>query len=111
MRAVQLVAPGVLEVREAERPAPPPGHVLLRVGGAGVPHSDIHLVHAQKAPFPLPLAPGHERAGWVESPGAGVGAWSAGEPVLAYRCWGCGGCRACATGAENYWEAFPRGQV
>jgi len=111
MRAMQLVAPGQTEVREIARPSPGPGEVLLRVAGAGVCHSDLHLVHAPKAPFPAPFTLGHELAGWVEEAGAGVERWAPGDAVLAYLCWGCGRCRACAEGAENYCEAFPRGQV
>ena len=111
MRAFQLVEPGQTEVREVERPAPGPGEVLLRVGGAGVCHSDIHLVHAPRAPFPLPITLGHELAGWVEELGPGVAGWEQGAAALAYLCWGCGRCRACVVGEENYCEAFPRGQV
>src|SRR4051812_9097205 len=111
MRAFQLVEPGQAEIRDVQRPAPAAGEVLLRVAGAGVCHSDLHLVHAPKAPFAVPFTLGHELAGWVEELGAGVRGLREGEPVLAYLCWGCGRCRACVVGAENYCEAFPRGQV
>jgi alcohol dehydrogenase, propanol-preferring len=111
MRAFQLVEPGHAEVREVERPAPGPGQVLLRVAGAGVCHSDVHLLHSPKAPFPLPFTLGHEVGGSIEELGPGVDGWQAGDSGLVYLCWGCGRCRACAVGEENYCEAFPRGQV
>jgi propanol-preferring alcohol dehydrogenase len=111
MRAYQLVEPGRAELREAEVPDAGPGEVLLRVAAAGVCHSDLHLVHAPSAPFGLPFTLGHEVAGTVEEAGAGVEGWGRGDGALAYLCWGCGRCRACARGAENACEAFPRGQV
>ena len=46
MQAVQLVAwERPAEVREVPEPAPGPGEVLLRVTGAGLCHSDLHLMH------------------------------------------------------------------
>lgn len=111
MRAFQLLEPGRAELRDVERPAPGPGEVLLRVAGAGVCHSDLHLLHAPRAPFPLPFTLGHEVAGHVEELGPGVDGWGAGDGALIYLCWGCGRCRACAAGRENGCQAFPRGQV
>lgn len=111
MRAYQLVEPGRAELREVESPAPGPGEVLLRVAGAGVCHSDLHLVHAPSAPFPPPFTLGHEAAGTVAALGRGVEGWAPGDGALVYLCWGCGSCRACAAGAENACEAVGRGAV
>ncbi len=111
MRAFQLVDAGRAESREVDVPAPGPGEVLLRVAGAGVCHSDLHLLHAPRAPFPVPFTLGHEVAGTVAELGAGVEGWDLDAAALVYLCWGCGRCRACAAGAENACEAFPRGQV
>lgn len=111
MRAFQLVDAGRAELREVDVPDPGPGEVLLRVAGAGVCHSDLHLLHAPRAPFPVPFTLGHEVAGTVAGVGAGVDGWDSGAGALVYLCWGCGTCRACAAGAENACRAFPRGQV
>src|SRR5690606_24891423 len=46
MKALQLTAfkrPG--ELVEVDQPEPGPGEVLLRIGGAGACHSDLHLMH------------------------------------------------------------------
>jgi len=108
VKALQLLdwhSEGVL--REVERPEPGPGEVLIRVGGAGACHSDLHLM-SDFGPGMLPWGPpftlGHENAGWVEELGAGVRGVEIGEPVAVYGPWGCGRCHRCLTGAENYCE-------
>jgi propanol-preferring alcohol dehydrogenase len=111
MRAFQLTDPGRAEVAEVADPQPGPGEVLVEVAGAGVCHSDLHILHAPVALFPMPMTFGHEVAGTVAGVGAGVMGWDQGTPVLVYLAWGCGRCRQCTIGAENYCEAYPRGTV
>lgn len=108
MKAVRITAwksdPEVLEV---EVPEPGPGQVLLRVGGAGACHSDLHLLHEFEPgmmPWEPPFTLGHETAGWVEAVGAGVEHLEIGTPVAVYGPWGCGHCRNCMLGMENYCE-------
>lgn len=106
MRALQITGwQSEPELREVDRPEPGPGEVLLRVGGAGVCHSDLHVLHefpAGAMPWELPFTLGHENAGWVEEVGTGVSGVERGLPVAVHGPWGCGTCRACAAGAENY---------
>jgi propanol-preferring alcohol dehydrogenase len=93
------------ELREVARPAPGPGEVLVRIGGAGVCHSDLHVLYefpAGAMPWQPPFTLGHENAGWVAEVGAGVRGLETGTPVAVHGPWGCGTCRACAGGAENY---------
>jgi alcohol dehydrogenase, propanol-preferring len=94
------------QLREVEVPEPGPGEVLLKVGGAGACHSDLHLMEWPEGQmnFDLPFTLGHENAGWIEAVGAGVKDLEAGEPVAVYGAWGCGRCRACRRSAENYCE-------
>jgi len=105
MKAVQLQAwqnpPRLVEVPV---PKPGPGQVLLRIGAAGVCHMDLHLVDwpAGTLPYQLPFTLGHEAAGWVEALGPGATGFSVGDPVAVYGPWGCGLCRNCARGMENY---------
>jgi len=108
MKALQLTEwkhPG--ELVEVEVPEPGPGQVLVRIGGAGACHSDLHLMHDFEPgllPWEPPFTLGHENAGWVEALGAGVHGLEVGEAVAIYGPWGCGRCRRCMEGMENYCE-------
>lgn len=107
MKAYQLTAwQTPPEMREVEVPEPGPGQVLIKVGGAGACHSDLHLMEWPEGQldFELPFTLGHENAGWVEALGAGVEGLEVGEAVAVYGPWGCGRCRACRLSAENYCE-------
>ncbi|HET6570544.1 MAG TPA: NAD(P)-dependent alcohol dehydrogenase [Solirubrobacterales bacterium] len=107
MKAYQLTAwQSSPEMREVEVPEPGPGQVLIKVGGAGACHSDLHLMEWPEGTmdFDLPFTLGHENAGWVEALGAGVEGLERGEPVIVYGPWGCGRCRACRSSAENHCE-------
>ncbi|WP_222269575.1 NAD(P)-dependent alcohol dehydrogenase [Modestobacter marinus] len=91
------------ELREVEVPEPGPGQVLIKIGGAGACHSDLHIMEAPAdTPLPLPFTLGHENAGWVEELGAGATGFAVGDPVLVYGPWGCGTCGNCRVGMENY---------
>ena len=108
MRALQLTKPSVLELVEIPDPTPGPGEVLVRVAGAGLCHSDLHVLHLPFEVFKLPLTLGHEISGHVESVGAGVTGWTGGEAVLVHLAWGCGTCRQCVAGRDNACAAFGR---
>lgn len=107
MRAFQLVQwQQPPELREVPVPEPGPGQVLIKVGGAGACHSDLHIMEAP-GPAPgfatkLPFTLGHENAGWVERLGPGVTGFTPGDPVIVYGPWGCGLCADCRKGRENY---------
>ena len=72
MRAFQLVAwQSPPELRDVPVPEPGPGQILVKVGGAGACHSDLHLMNrpAPQRPIRVPFTLGHENAGWVEKLG------------------------------------------
>ena len=106
MKALRLLAwkqPAQFE--DVDEPVPGPGEVLVRIGGAGICHTDLNLIHVLEAgmlPFDPPFTLGHENAGWVEQLGSGVRGLDVGQPVVAYGPWGCGLCHTCLVGAENH---------
>ncbi|WP_448624236.1 NAD(P)-dependent alcohol dehydrogenase [Geodermatophilus sp. URMC 64] len=95
------------ELVEVPEPEAGPGQVVIRVGGAGACHSDLHVMHDYPegaVPFTLPFTLGHENAGWVHQIGPGVHGFEVGQPVAVYGPWGCGSCARCSAGAEIYCE-------
>lgn len=108
MRALRLLdwnSEPVLE--EVEEPKAGPGQVVVRIGGAGACHSDLHLMHdfaAGVLPWGPPFTLGHENAGWVHQLGEGVTGLEVGQAVAVYGPWGCGTCARCLMGVETYCE-------
>jgi propanol-preferring alcohol dehydrogenase len=88
-------------IEEIPTPSPGPGEVLVRVGGAGVCHSDLDLLLDDEGHLPDPPVLGHENAGWIAKLGSGVRDLELGAPVLVYGGWGCGSCALCSQGREN----------
>src|SRR5579875_2800233 len=106
MRALRLMEwKSEATIVEVEDPRPGPGQVVVRIGGAGACHSDLHLMHdfaGGLLPWGPPFTLGHENAGWVHELGEGVTHLSVGQPVAVYGAWGCGDCPRCQMGAETY---------
>lgn len=95
--------PRLQEVRE---PQPNAGEVLIKVAASGACHSDLHVMEwpAGQLPWKLPFTLGHEVTGRVVEIGPGVKGLETGEAVAVYGPWGCGRCRNCRLGMENYCE-------
>jgi len=102
-----------LERREEDVPEPKGGDVLVRILGAGVCHSDIHIWDGEydlgsgrklilrDRGVALPLVMGHEIAGEVAALGPDAQGLKVGARVLVYPWLGCGECATCARGQEN----------
>lgn len=112
MQAFRLVAPHTTELRSIAQPDVRAGDVLVRVGAAGVCHSDLHVIDADDAlGLPIPVTLGHETAGWVETLGPGVSGFEHGQPVAVYGIVGCGTCLACLAGRDNECRVVPAGGI
>jgi NAD+-dependent secondary alcohol dehydrogenase Adh1 len=64
-----------------------PSDVIVRVGGAGVCRTDLHVIEGlwrEKVSVNLPYIMGHENAGWVEAIGSAVQGVRAGDPVICH---------------------------
>ncbi len=108
MQAVRFVGVGrPAEIQDVGKPSPGPGQVVIRIGGAGVCHSDLHVMEDDLG-FKPPFTLGHENAGWVAELGQGVTGFKEGDAVAVYGPWGCGRCHACQLSMENYCENWER---
>lgn len=107
MRALQLVEAGRIEVREVPVPDIGPNEVLVKVAGAGLCHSDLHLLDLPEWPVPN-MTLGHETAGYVAALGSNVSGLEESQAVLVNFVWACGVCRACIAGRDNVCVAAGR---
>ena len=104
MQAVRFVGVGSpAQVEDVPKPVAGSGQVLIKIGGAGVCHSDLHVMEEELG-FKPPFTLGHENAGWVAALGEGVTGFKEGDAVAVYGPWGCGRCHACQLSMENYCE-------
>jgi NAD+-dependent secondary alcohol dehydrogenase Adh1 len=80
-----------------------PLDVIVKVGGAGVCRTDLHIIDGQwdAAMSPtLPYTIGHENAGWVAEVGSAVTNVEPGDTVILHPTPTCGLCRACRAGRD-----------
>lgn len=104
MQAVRFVGVGKpARIEDVAKPSPGPGQVLVKIGGAGVCHSDLHVMEEDLG-FAPPFTLGHENAGWISEVGEGMTRFKEGDAVAVYGPWGCGHCHACQLSMENYCE-------
>jgi NAD+-dependent secondary alcohol dehydrogenase Adh1 len=89
-----------------------PLDVVVKIGGAGVCRTDLHIIEGQWAEAMNPKLPytlGHENAGWVHEVGPGVTNVAVGDTVILHPTPTCGLCRACRAGNDMHCEnsSFP----
>jgi NAD+-dependent secondary alcohol dehydrogenase Adh1 len=114
MRAVQVTGYHQnLQLAEVPVPTPTePFDVVVKIGGAGVCRTDLHILEgqwAEKSEVQLPYTIGHENAGWVHAIGSAVTNVREGDKVIVHPLVTCGLCRACRSGDDVHCEAssFP----
>jgi NAD+-dependent secondary alcohol dehydrogenase Adh1 len=114
MRAVRLhefhQPPVVDEVPEPKISGPL--DVIVKIGGAGVCRTDLHIIEGQwdaAMGTPLPYVLGHENAGWVHEAGSAVTNVAVGDTVILHPTPTCGLCRPCRAGDDMHCEnaSFP----
>ena len=89
-----------------------PHDVIVRMGGAGLCRTDLHIQEgqwAEKSGVELPYTLGHENAGWVHEVGSAVSNVEVGDTVIMHPLVTCGLCRACRAGDDVHCEnnTFP----
>src|SRR5438045_4767564 len=114
MKAVRLhqyeELPKVEEVTEPKMTGP--HDVIVRIGGAGLCRTDLHIIEGQwkeKSGVTLPYILGHENAGWVEEVGSAVEHVAPVDTVIVHPLITCGVCPACRAGDDMHCanNAFP----
>ena len=105
MRAVRVYEyhadPKIDDVPEPQLQGPL--DVIVRVGGAGVCRTDLHILEGQWADAMSPQLPytiGHENAGWVHAVGEGVSNVAVGDTVILHPQPSCGLCLPCRAGRD-----------
>jgi len=84
-----------------------PLDVIVKIGGAGVCRTDLHIIDGQwdaAMGTPLPYILGHENAGWVHEVGSAVTNVAPGDTVILHPTPTCGLCRACRAGDDMHCE-------
>jgi D-arabinose 1-dehydrogenase-like Zn-dependent alcohol dehydrogenase len=93
-------------LEEVDRPeVKGPNDVIVRISGAGVCRTDLHILDGAAPLQPPPSPPftlGHENAGWVEEVGSAVVTVRRGDPVILHPGVTCGLCSACRAGEDMY---------
>src|SRR6516164_2396679 len=89
-----------------------PSEVIVRIGGAGVCRTDLHIVEGiwrSKVDINLPYIMGHENAGWVEAVVKNVQGVKVGDAVICHPLVTSGHCIACRRGNDMHAEesSFP----
>jgi len=89
-----------------------PFDVIVKIGGAGVCRTDLHIIEGQwdsRMNTPLPYILGHENAGWVHEVGEAVTNVQPGDTVILHPTPTCGLCHACRAGDDMHCEnsTFP----
>ncbi|MFJ8916144.1 NAD(P)-dependent alcohol dehydrogenase [Amycolatopsis sp. NPDC102389] len=105
MKAIQVIGyHEKLQLTEVAEPEPTgPYDVIVRIGGAGVCRTDLHILEGQwagKSGVTLPYTIGHENAGWVHAVGSAVTNVAEGDKVIVHPLITCGLCRACRSGDD-----------
>ncbi len=80
-----------------------PHDVIVRIGGAGLCRTDLHVIEGQwadRSGVTLPYTLGHENAGWVHEIGSAVSNVAVGDTVIVHPLVTCGLCRACREGDD-----------
>lgn len=107
MRAMVLKEAGrQLTLEDVPRAEPGPGQILVRVSACAVCRTDLHVIDGDLSEPKLPLIPGHEIIGVVETTGRDVSGMRAGDRVgIPWLGFTCGQCRYCRAGRENLCDA------
>ena len=105
-RAAVLANPGErLRIETVEAEQPRSGEVLVRIGAAGLCHTDLEVIEGQLV-YPMPIVLGHEAAGTIVAVGPGVDRGREGQRVVLSWNPHCGRCFFCERGQPILCEKY-----
>jgi propanol-preferring alcohol dehydrogenase len=107
MRAARLHATGSdLSIDSVPVPELGADDVLVKVGAAGICHSDVNYREGVAPVARLPITLGHEFAGTIAEKGSRAVGVEIGDRVCVHYVISCGECGYCASGWETYCDQY-----
>ena len=101
MKAITIVKPGQVEIRDIEKPVVGPDEALLRPLFGGICGSDLNSYHGTNAYLTYPRIPGHEFSAEIVEIGPNDRGFKVGDIVTANPYFNCGKCYSCRKGLVN----------
>jgi propanol-preferring alcohol dehydrogenase len=93
---------GQVDSVETARPIPGPTEVLVKVLACGVCRTDLHIVDGELTNPAIPVVPGHEIVGRIETAGCDATTLAPGTRIgIPWLGWSCGVCDFCRFDREN----------
>lgn len=100
-------APEPLKAVEWPDPVPGEREIRIRVTACGVCHTELDEIEGRTPPPRLPVIPGHQAVGTVDTVGARVTRFQPGDRAgVAWLYRSCGQCDLCRSGQENLCPQF-----
>ena len=107
MKAFMVFEPGHYDLVDVPVPVPRDDELLLRVGAAGICHSDIDIITGKRRHLiKFPIITGHEFSGTIVDAGKSVSGFNIGDTVVCECIVWCGSCRYCTTGYPAQCDNF-----
>ena len=107
MKAVVKMKAGAgnVQATDVEKPVIGEKEVLIKVKGAGICGTDLHILNDNSYPIKPPVTLGHELSGVIVETGSEVEGWKEGDKVVSETYYyTCGQCFFCKSGKKNLCE-------
>ena len=101
MKAITIVKPGQVEIRDLPKPEINSDEALLRPLFGGICGSDLNSYRGTNAYMAYPRVPGHEFSAEIVEIGPDVKGFKVGDIVTANPYFNCGHCYSCDRGLVN----------
>jgi len=104
VKAVYLVRPETVEIRDVPVPEPAPGEVLVHIKAALTCGTDLKAFLRGHPMIPMPGLFGHEFSGTIETTGKNVKKFKSGDDIMSVHTAPCRSCRYCSAELYNLCE-------